>query len=379
MHTCACAGCSIATRRGICCVTSPDLRPRAHPPPCLRAGLALLITSAAKPCCKHCAMFLEPAFASPLCASVTPPPPGLCGMTLAGKPMRSSKRKAANRGFALGQHAALAEVQRQPPTRRARAVLDLLSLHLHQHARIRLHRGKARLWNASGREPPGVRELGSVEDPVWLGDHALPSEQGLVASASSAAVPFSWPRSSSSRGPSRISSCKVRCLTCSPFGCCFCFAPRPGAAMFCAHCRPRPRWLLPSPMMLPSRRVLRICWAPVPSRAPPSRSQSSLSSRAAPTCALEWLARGRTLLVLQRQLPRLADEILARLHAQEPSGPALLGVLRFHEALTAAGFGNQAPPSLTEQFKHMPEPSARGWQAPAAAAIAERADMLHFD
>ena len=63
-------------------------------------------------------------------------------------------------------------------------------------------------------------------------------------------------------------------------------------------------------------------------------------------------------------------------HAQEPSGPALLGVLRSHEALTAAGFsppsgedllGNQAPPSLTEQLGHLPEPSARGPVFPGRA------------
>ena len=133
--------------------------------------------------------------------------------------------------FALGQHAALAEVRRQlrpdecllaylddiyviTSPERTRVAFDLLSLHLHRHAHIQLHRGKTRVWNASGLEPPGIRELGSVTDPVWVGDRGLPSnQQGLV---------LLLRHSSSSRGPSKISSSKAsaRSLTYSPLGCC---------------------------------------------------------------------------------------------------------------------------------------------------------------
>ena len=59
---------------------------------------------------------------------------------------------------------------------RARVDFYLLSLHLHRHAHIQVHRGKTRVWNASGLEPPGIRELGSVTDPVWVGDRGLPSD-----------------------------------------------------------------------------------------------------------------------------------------------------------------------------------------------------------
>ena len=79
--------------------------------------------------------------------------------------------------------------------------------------------------------------------------------------------------SSNSRGPSP-------CLMCSLLGCCFCFAPRPGA-----------------------------------NRSPPARLHPPLSSRAAPTCtgvafapAAYWVWWADTLPVLQRQLPRLAEE-----------------------------------------------------------------------
>ena len=142
--------------------------------------------------------------------------------------------------FALGQHAALAEVRRYlrpdecllaylddiyviTSPERARVVFDLLSLHLHLHAHMQLHRGKTRVWNVSGLEPPGIRELGSVTDPVWVGDRA----RVWWLSASHAAILPLLRHSSSSRGPSKISSSKASalCLTCSPLGCCFCSVP----------------------------------------------------------------------------------------------------------------------------------------------------------
>ena len=142
---------------------------------------------------------------------------------------------------------------------RTRVVFDLLSLRLHRHAHIQLHRGKTRVWNASGLEPPGIRELGSVTGPVWVGDRGLPSDQqGLVALG--VILPL-LRHSSSSRGRSKISSSKAsaRSLTYSPLGCCFCSAPLPGAPMFCVRCRPWPRWFLPSPTMRLSPHVLWIC------------------------------------------------------------------------------------------------------------------------
>ena len=64
-----------------------------------------------------------------------------------------------------------------------------------------------------------------------------------------------------------------------------------------------------------------------------------------------------------------------------PAGPALSGVLQAQDALTTAGFcppsweellDNPTPPSSLNLSGHLPEPSARAWQAPAATAIAEQ-------
>ena len=193
--------------------------------------------------------------------------------------------------FALGQHAALAEVRRQlrpdecllaTSPERTRVVFDLLSLHLHRHAHIQLHRGKTRVWNASGLEPPGIRELGSV---------SVGRRPGLAFGPAGFAG-------------SRISSSKAsaRSLTYSPLGCCFCSVPLPGAPMFCVRCRPWPCWLLPSPMMRLSPHVLccgsvrdwppsRLCPPDCPASFPARRSQPAVWRCASPGCVLGVVGR----------------------------------------------------------------------------------------
>ena len=59
----------------------------------------------------------------------------------------------------------------------AKHVFDALFAQLQTHCRIRLHAGKPRVWNASGREPPNIRALGSGSDPVWPCDRSLPAAQ----------------------------------------------------------------------------------------------------------------------------------------------------------------------------------------------------------
>ena len=65
---------------------------------------------------------------------------------------------------------------------RTRALYDALSTALWDRARIRLHEGKTRVWNAAGEEPPAVADLGGdAHEPVWVGDWSLPPErQGLT-------------------------------------------------------------------------------------------------------------------------------------------------------------------------------------------------------
>lgn len=85
--------------------------------------------------------------------------------------------------FALGQRAALADVQQQlhpgehlfaffddvyalVPPDRVQPFYALLEHHLFQHAHVQLHRGKARVWNRAGLQPPRVQHLGPE---AWVG------------------------------------------------------------------------------------------------------------------------------------------------------------------------------------------------------------------
>ena len=77
--------------------------------------------------------------------------------------------------------------------------------------------------------------------------------------------------------------------------------------------------------------------------------------------------------MLHRQLPTLAGEILARLRAREPAGPALSGVLQAQDALTTAGFrppswedllDNPAPPSFLDLSGHLPSPAPGAGKRP---------------
>ena len=61
-----------------------------------------------------------------------------------------------------------------------RTLYDALASALWNRARIRLHHGKTRIWNAAGEEPPNISDLGDGEESVWVGDWTLPPEsQGL--------------------------------------------------------------------------------------------------------------------------------------------------------------------------------------------------------
>ena len=100
--------------------------------------------------------------------------------------------------YALGQHPALVELQSllqddekiyaflddiyitcQP--QRVRHIFDLLVTCLWNHARVRVHQGKTKIWNKSGIVPPDVENMrDSRGNSAWRGDHSLPTrEQGL--------------------------------------------------------------------------------------------------------------------------------------------------------------------------------------------------------
>ena len=100
--------------------------------------------------------------------------------------------------FALGQHPALEAIRRelradetlfaflddiylicQPE--RAGDVFNIAQTALRDHARMEVNLGKTRAWNAAGVEPSGIAELGTADDPCWVGDRTLePDRQGLL-------------------------------------------------------------------------------------------------------------------------------------------------------------------------------------------------------
>ena len=199
----------------------------------------------------------------------------------AGRPHAIDQAEGGEQGdplmpalYALGQHPALVELQRHlrpgelvfaylddiyaiVPSARARVVFDQLSQHLFRHARIEVHQGKTRAWNAAGLEPPGIRELGSTDAPVWVGDPALPPEQqGLVASHTRQAG------LASSRHP---------------------LAARPSVRMVAASVLCFPALLSPSAVLATCgfARLCGICWGPARSRTTRSALPSSLSSKVA--------------------------------------------------------------------------------------------------
>ena len=100
--------------------------------------------------------------------------------------------------YALAQHEALCDLHSQlqdgeavfaflddtyivAAPDRVRTLYDTLASALWDRARIRLHQGKTRIWNAAGEEPPNIGDLGGNEESVWVGDWTLPPEsQGLT-------------------------------------------------------------------------------------------------------------------------------------------------------------------------------------------------------
>ena len=85
--------------------------------------------------------------------------------------------------YALAQHPALHDLHTQlqdgeavfaflddvyvvAPPERVRVLYDALAAALWAHARIRLHEGKTRIWNAAGEEPPNIADLAADSEPT---------------------------------------------------------------------------------------------------------------------------------------------------------------------------------------------------------------------
>ena len=94
--------------------------------------------------------------------------------------------------YALAQHEALNDLQNQlrdgeavfaflddvyvvALPERIRELYDLLAAALWNRARVRLHEGKTRIWNAAGEEPPNISDLAAgSSEPVWVGNWCPP-------------------------------------------------------------------------------------------------------------------------------------------------------------------------------------------------------------
>ena len=64
---------------------------------------------------------------------------------------------------------------------RVSVLFDLVRDALPRYAHIEINMGKTRVWNAGGEEPEGARDMGTGENPSWVGDRTLPEDQqGLV-------------------------------------------------------------------------------------------------------------------------------------------------------------------------------------------------------
>ena len=85
--------------------------------------------------------------------------------------------------YALAQHPALQDLHTQlqdgeavfaflddvyvvAPPERVRVLYDALAAALWAHARIRQHKGKTRIWNAAGEEPPNIADLAADSEPT---------------------------------------------------------------------------------------------------------------------------------------------------------------------------------------------------------------------
>eukprot|EP00439_Symbiodinium_sp_Y106_P003249 s2597_g1.t1 len=164
--------------------------------------------------------------------------------------------------YSLAQHAALSEAA--AGLREGEAIFAFLDdtyvvsapertgeLHgaledaLWRHARLRLHQGKTRVWNAAGEEPSGLARLQPVAaDPVWTGAWSLPADQrGLLVLGAPLGirVKLSCAVSLAANAWSKTSCSAVSLLSaiCSPRGSSCCFVPRRVPTIGC--CRPARR------------------------------------------------------------------------------------------------------------------------------------------
>ena len=318
---------------------------------------------------------------------------------------------------ALAQHPALAELQGQllpseavfaflddiyvvAEPERVRPLLDALSAALWEHARVRLHAGKTRIWNAAGEELPSIADLAAAgsSDPAWVGDWSLPpDQQGLTVLGAPLGhdayvhAQLRLKRAEHDRLLGRIP--QLSSLQAAWLLLLFRAAPRANHLL----------WVLPphqseayardhdAAVAQCLTRLLQLEAAPLPD---PSLRTAQLALRfgglglrstVAARQAAHWAFWCDTLPVIQARAPVAADRLLQALHGHVPL-PAAAAANQARDALRATGYdaparaslldASDAPPARGCAFE--PGDALRGWQRQAARACDERACETHL-
>ena len=319
--------------------------------------------------------------------------------------------------YALAQHPALAELQGQllpgeavfaflddiyvvAEPERVRPLLDALSAALWEHARVRLHAGKTRIWNAAGEEPPTIADLAaaSSSDPAWVGDWSLPpDQQGLTVLGAPLGhdayvhAQLRLKRAQHDRLLGRIP--QLSSLQAAWLLLLFCAAPRANHLLrvlpphqteayardhdaAVAQCLTRLLQLEAAPLPDPSLRTAQLALR---------FGGLGLRSAVAARQAAHWASWCDTLPVIQARAPVAADRLLHALQGHVPL-PAAAAANQARDALRAIGYdapawaslldASDAPPARGCAFE--PGDALRGWQRHAAGACDERACETHL-
>ena len=138
---------------------------------------------------------------------------------------------------------------------RIRALYDAFSVALWDRARIRLHEGKTRIWNAAGEEPPAVADLGGAgaQEPVWVGDWSLPPErQGLTVLGSPLCHDAFVALHLQHKSKTTFCSASPTSMICKLRGCCSSLALPPALTTCCVYCPRTSRLITQQTMIRPS-------------------------------------------------------------------------------------------------------------------------------
>ena len=271
------------------------------------------------------------------------------------------------------------------PPHRVRPVYDVLAHTLHSQARIQLNRGKTRVWNAAGIEPPNVQELG---EDVWVGNQHLPdTSQGITvlgAPIGSGAFVQNQLRQANQQHQHLLDRIPhLEDLQASWLLLLFCASPR--CTYLLRMCPPHITAEFANnhdfAVAACLRRLLAVDELPATALAtahlPLSHGGLGLTCAATLANPAFWSSWADSLPVLQNQLPQYAAQLLAHLQQPSPAIPSIQAATGAAQALQEHGW---TPPSWAELTQGIyPDPAAtnteeetprtRGWQQQATIPV----------